>query len=235
MLAAIWSSQLPGHQVMFVFALVSVSLTAFYMFRLWFVAFTGEPRTESAGHTHESPLVMTVPLILLAIAAAIAGVLKIHVPWTSGGISEIIRFGHEEETTSALVIAGSFLFAMGGIGVAWAAYRTGHISSAAFNTHFPAVFQLLRNAWYFNRAWELFATRVVIAGSRVAAWFDRHVVNGMVDGVAWLSGWTSRRLRAAQTGQLQFYTLVIILGLIAGLVVIFGRGESLLSLVARRP
>jgi NADH-quinone oxidoreductase subunit L len=234
-LAAIWSSQLPGHQVMLALALVGVSLTAFYMFRLWFVTFTGEPRTESAAHAHESPLVMTVPLVLLAALAVIAGALKIHVPWTSAGITELIRFGHERETTSALVIAGSLLFAMGGIGVAWAAYRAEHISSAAFNARFPAVFRLLKNAWYFNRGWELFATRVVIAGSRLAAWFDRHVVNGMVDGVAWLSGWMSQRLRVVQTGQLQFYALILILGLVAGLLAIFGRSEPLLALVARWP
>jgi NADH-quinone oxidoreductase subunit L len=234
-LAAIWSSHLPGHQVMFVFALIGVTLTAFYMFRLWFVTFTGEPRTESAEHAHESPLVMTVPLLVLATAAVIAGALKLHVPWTSGGIAEVIRFGHEGETTSAYVIAGSFLFAMAGIGTAWAAYRAEHISPSAFNARFPAVYQLLKNAWYFNRAWELFALRVVIAGARIFAWFDRHVVNGMVDGVAWLAGWTAGRLRVAQTGQMQFYALVFILGLIAGLIVVFGRDQSLLGLLMRRP
>jgi len=134
----------------------------------------------------------------------------------------VVYYRHEPETTSALVIAGSFLCAVAGIGVAWAAYRTEHISSAAFNARFPWIFRLLKNGWYINRAWELFALRVVIAGSALAAWFDRRVVNGMVDGVAWLCGAASRRLRLTETGQVQFYALVIVLGLIAALVIILG-------------
>jgi NADH-quinone oxidoreductase subunit L len=178
---------------------------------------------------------MTAPLLLLALLAVVAGALKLHVPLTAGGIGEVVHFGQEAETTSALVIAASFLLAMAGIGVAWAAYRQKHISPVAFNARFPAVYHLLKNAWYLNRAWELFATRVVIAGSRLAAWFDRHIVNGMVDGVGWLSGWTANRLRTAQTGQMQFYALVFICALIAGLIVVFGRDQTLLALVMRRP
>jgi NADH-quinone oxidoreductase subunit L len=234
-LAAVWSSQVPGHQVMFVFALIGISLTAFYMFRLWFVTFTGRPRTEAAAHAHESPLVMTVPLLLLAVLAVVAGALKIRVPLTGAGIADVIHFGHESETTSALVVAASFLLAMAGIGVAWAAYRVERISPVTFNARFPGLYRLLKNAWYLNRAWELFATRVVIAGAGLAAWFDRHVVNGMVDGVGWLSGWTANRLRTAQTGQAQFYALVFICALIAGLIAVFGRDQTIMTLVVRRP
>jgi NADH-quinone oxidoreductase subunit L len=221
-LAATLSSHLPGHQVMFVFALAGVSLTAFYMFRLWFVAFTGKPRSEAAEHAHEAPFVMTGPLLALAFIAVIAGALRLHVPFTHGGIAEVISFRGERETASALMIAGSLLCAVAGIGVAWAAYRAEHISSAAFNARFPGVFRLLKNGWYLNHAWELFATRVVIAGSALAAWFDRHVVDGMVNGVAWLCGAGSRELRRLQTGQLQLYAFVIVVAIIAGLIAVLG-------------
>jgi len=56
-----------------------------------------------------------------------------------------------------------------------------------------------------------------------------------VDGVAWISGWIANRLRLAQTGQMQFYALVFVIALIAGLIVVFGRDQSLLTLVMRRP
>jgi len=234
-LTATWFSRLPGHSLFFLAALGGVVLTAFYMFRLWFVTFTGEPRTDEAAHAHESPLVMTLPLLAFALLAAVAGGLKARVPWTAVGFAELLHLEGQREVVSPVVIALSLLAAFAGIGLAWAAYRAGLVSSAAFNSRFPAVYQLLKNAWYFNRGWELFATRVVIAGSSLAAWFDRHIVNGMVDGVAWLSGWASRRLRVTQTGQLQFYALVLIAGLIAGLVVVFGREESLLSLLVGGP
>ena len=232
-LTAAWYSHLPGHQIIFVVALAGVVMTAFYMFRLWFLTFSGEPRSEQAEHAHESPWVMAVPLLILATLAVIAGGLKLHIPWTTGGIGEMIRFGDEKETVSVFIIGLSLVVSLLGIGVAWAAYRANLISPAAFNARFPGLHRLLKNAWYFNRAWELFATRVVLAGARMAAWFDRHVVNGMVDGVAWLAGWAGRRLRVAQTGQMQFYALVFIFALVAGLVVVFGRGQSLLSLVMR--
>ena len=234
-LAAVWSSRMPGHWAFFGLALGGVVLTAFYMFRLWFVAFTGEPRTEEAKAAHESPWVMTGPLVLFAAAAAAAGALKWRVPWTSGGFADVLGVHAGQETASTAVMALALVGALGGIAVAWAAYRANLVSSAAFNARVPAVRLLLRNAWYLNRAWELFATRVVIAGSAAAAWFDRHVVNGMVDGVAWMCGRASRRLRLAQTGQVQFYALVFIVGLIVGLVVVFGREESLLALLVGRP
>jgi NADH-quinone oxidoreductase subunit L len=232
-LTAVWFSHLPGHKIIFVVALAGVVLTAFYMFRLWFLTFSGEPRSEQAERAHESPWVMAVPLLILATLAVISGGLKLHIPWTTGGIGEMIRFGDEKEMVSVFIIGLSLVVSLIGIGVAWAAYRANLISPAAFNARFPGLHRLLKNAWYFNRAWELFATRVVLAGARMAAWFDRHVINGMVDGVAWLAGWAAGRLRVAQTGQVQFYALVLVLALVAGLVVVFGRNQSLLSLVVR--
>jgi len=234
-LSAVWFSHIPGHMIIFMVALTGVALTAFYMFRLWFLTFTGAPRTEHAAGAHESPPVMTLPLLILAALSAGSGWLKAHVPWTTGGMAEIVRFGDTQERASTLVVGLALAAAVAGIALAWAAYRAHLIAPAAFHARFPWIYRLLKNAWYLNRGWEIFATRVVIAGSSVAAWFDRHVVNGMVDGVAWLSGWTGRRLRTMQTGQAQFYALILILGLIAGLVVLFSRDQSLFHLVAHRP
>jgi NADH-quinone oxidoreductase subunit L len=118
-----------------------------------------------------------------------------------------------------------------GIALAWAAYRRNLVSPAAFNARLPQVYRLLKNAWYLNRAWELFAMQVVIAGSALFAWFDRTVVNGMVDGVAWLCGAGSRQLRRLQTGQVQLYAFFIVLGIIAGLVAILGGAAHGLTII----
>jgi len=229
-LSAAWFSDLPGHWVFFGLALATVFLTAFYMFRLWFVTFTGEPRSEEAGRGHESPWVMAGPLVVLAALAVVAGGLKYVVPGAGVGFGELLAGGRGEEHVSHVAVVLSILAALAGIGLAWGAYRAKLVSSAAFNRRFPAVHALLKNAWYFNRGWELFATRVVIAGSAIAAWFDRHVVNGMVDGVAWLSGWASRRLRLAETGQVQFYALVLVAAVVAGLLAVFVRDTSVIEL-----
>jgi len=234
-LSAAWFSNVPGHLVFFVVALATVFLTAFYMFRLWFVTFTGEPRSEEAHQAHESPWVMAGPLVVLAALAVVAGGIKYLVPGTGRGLGELLLRTPSEEHVSYLAMALSLIAALAGIALAWAAYRAKLVSPAAFNRRFSAVHALLKNAWYFNRGWELFATRVVIGGSALAAWFDRHVVNGMVDGVAWLSGWASRQLRVAQTGQMQFYALVFVAAIIAGLLALFVRDTSLVELFLVRP
>jgi NADH-quinone oxidoreductase subunit L len=222
-LAAAWFSQLPGHLLFFAFGLLSAFLTAFYVFRLWFLTFGGAPRSEQAHHAHESPWVMAGPLVILGTLAVIAGGwLKQSVPGTGHGFAALFHAGGHEEF-SVVVMALSVAAAVGGIGLAWAAYSKGTVSSAAFNQRFPAVYALLKNAWYLNRAWELFATQVVMTGALIAAWFDRHVVDGMVNGVAWLCGRAGQKLRLAQTGQMQFYAAVLVLGVLAGLVALVTR------------
>ena len=222
-LTAAWHSKLAGHQVFFLAALVSAFITAFYVFRLWFLTFGGEPRTAQARQAHESPWVMGGTLVILGALAAVAGVLKKSVPGTGQGLGELLSREGAPEPFSWLVMGLSVAAATGGIALAWAAYSRGLVSPAAFNRRFPGVYALLKNAWYFNHAWELFATRVVIAGSALAAWFDRHVVDGMVNGVAWLCGRVGQRLRALQTGQMQFYVAVLVLGVIASLLVLVTR------------
>lgn len=222
-LAAAWFSPLPGHQVFFALGLLSAFITAFYVFRLWFLTFGGAPRTEAAHHAHESPWVMAGPLVILGVLAVVAGGwLKQSVPGTGHGFAGLFAEG-EHEPFSALVMGLSILAALGGIALAWAAYSRNLVSSAAFNRRFPAVYALLKHAWYLNRAWELFATQVVIAGSALAAWFDRHVVDGMVNGVAWLCGQAGQRLRLAQTGQMQAYAAAVVIGVIAALLALVTR------------
>ncbi len=233
-LAAAWTSHLPGHALFFLLALVTVALTAFYMFRLWFLTFSGEPRSDHAAGAHESPANMTLPLMLLAFLAAVGGALKARIPLTPSGFAQLIHFGEGHEAGQPLVIVLSMAAAFSGIALAWAVYRANLVSPLVF--HRPAIaYRLLKNAWYLNRGWELFATRIVMAGSVLAAWFDRHIVNGAVDGVAWLCGTASQRLRSFQTGQVQLYALIFILALIAGLVAIFGAANSALGSLRPMP
>ena len=223
-LTAAWFSQTPGHLVFFAMGLLSAFITAFYVFRLWFLTFGGAPRTEQAHHAHESPWVMVGPLVILGTLAVIAGAwLKHSVPGTGHGFAGLFPAEGAGEEVSYLVMGLSIAAALGGIALAWAAYARQLVSPAAFNRRFPAVYALLKNAWYCNRAWEIFATQVVMAGAVLAAWFDRHVVDGMVNGVAWLCGRAGTRLRLLQTGQMQFYVAVLVLGVIASLLALVTR------------
>jgi len=225
-LTAAYTSHLPGHTLFFAVAVAAAFLTAFYIFRLWFLTFAGAPRSEAAHHAHESPGVMTLPLLVLGALAVIAGGLLITVPGTGHGFGQLFETAAGAEGPAYGVMILSTVAALAGIALAYAAYGAKVVSPAAFNARLPFVYALFKNAWYLDRAWVWFATRVVLAGSALAAWFDRHVVDGMVNGVAWLCAVIGLRLRRAETGQLQTYAFVFIAGAILALGFIWVRNYS---------
>ena len=91
-LVAAWTSHLPGpRRVLRASRCVAAFLTAFYIFRLWFLTFGGTPRSEAAHHAHESPAVMTLPLLALGLLAVVAGGLLIAVPGTGHGFGQLFE------------------------------------------------------------------------------------------------------------------------------------------------
>ena len=235
-LAATYFSPRPGHEIFFALALFSVFLTAFYIFRLWFVAFGGGPRSPAAEHAHESPWVMTGPLALLGVLALLAGaVLVWRVPFTGQGFAAFFPMPGAHEGAAPAVMATSLLAAAAGVGLAWAAYSAQLVSPAAFNRRFPAVYALLKNAWYFNRAWELLrrgwcwpalCSPPGATGTSSTAWSTASP--GSADGPP--------RLRLLQTGQLQFYAAVFLIGVLASLLVLLSRaGELFPAVIGRLP
>ena len=217
-LASVWlrGAENPLFYLLFAFGIISAFLTAFYMFRMWILCFAGSPRTQAAAHAHESPKTMTAPLIILAFLALVSGFwLKQSVPGRGVGFGEFVRFGVGHEGELPWLMALSMGVAVVGILVAYFAYYRAKISVFAFHQAFPWLRQGMKHKWWVDAAWEFFAGRIVIAGSGLAAWFDRHVPDGMVNGVAWLCGQAGLRLRRVQTGQVQLYALVLFVAVIA--------------------
>jgi NADH-quinone oxidoreductase subunit L len=218
-----------GSCPLFLAALAAVFLTAFYMFRLWFVVFTGKPRTQAAADSGESPAVMTGPLLLFAALAAFAGLLKWRFPFAGepfhrflgAGVS-LPAFGAaspgHHELPGLMIL--STLVALSGIATAWAAYRARLISPAAFRARLPWLAAALRSKYWIDDAYLWVMQRGVLAGSLLAAWFDRHVINGAVDGVSWLLGRAGAKLRRTESGQLQFYALVIFAGVLLAMLLL---------------
>ena len=130
-LVAAWSSRLPGHMVFFAVAVVAAFLTAFYVFRLWFLTFGGAPRSAAAEHAQESPAVMTLPLLALGVLAVIGGGMLLAVPGTGHGFAQL--FPGDPETSSLPIMLVSTAVALAGIALAYAAYAVKVVSPAAFN------------------------------------------------------------------------------------------------------
>ena len=140
--------------ILMTFALITVFLTAFYMFRLMFLGFHGDYRGHA--HPHEPPPVMTVPVLLLAVPAALSGVLNL-----TGGFSGL--FGRHESRSIADHLFGVFTepitwlsmaLAAAGIFLAYAIYLKGWLSAENISRRFGAFYELVRRKYFFDELYE---------------------------------------------------------------------------------
>ncbi len=182
-------------------------ITAFYMFRLYFNIFWGEERQYH--HTpHEAPYVMTVPLIILAIGAAISGIIPFNRLVTSDGKA------FESEIEWAIAIP-SVLIGLAGIGVAYILYGKKTSIPDRLAATFKYSYKWAYNKFYIDEIY-LFITKNIIFRyiSVPVAWFDRHIVDGTMNTIANVTQVVSFRIRGFQSGQIQKYAFVFISGAI---------------------
>ena len=188
-------------------------LTAFYMFRLYFSIFHGKERQYH--HTpHEAPATMTVPLIILAAASVFSGFL----PFSSLVTSDGVPFKSHIELAVAIP---SVLIGIAGIAVAWLMYKKETSLPDRFASTFKLTYRWAYNKFYIDELY-LFITKKIIFKriSAPVAWFDRHIVDGTMNGIAWVAQSVSYRIRGFQSGQIQKYAFVFVSGVIA-LVLVF--------------
>ncbi len=209
-----------GHTVLFVLLLAGAFMTAFYTFRLVFLAFFGASRMshEVAHHVHESPPVMTVPLIILAILTMVSG-LALGVE-TSGGTA-FARFlapvfPIEEGEHGLLVPALSVLAAVGGVMLAWMMYGRRPVRAEEIGEPKNALHALLLNKYYVD---EIYDALIVNPIYRLSEWcarvFDLGVIDGAVNGLGRsVTAW-ARGLRRIQTGFVMNYALTMLVGAVA--------------------
>jgi NADH-quinone oxidoreductase subunit L len=218
--------------------IVVATMTAFYMFRLMGLTFWGEFRgpREIWDRIHESPSVMTTPLILLAIPSAVLGMI-LGLPFGAGLISEwlgsvfheSVELLHHAESPYQLLgidgalIGASVAVAAIGIAVAWRLFGAElpgirlpprPQSVQALSARMPFLYRASLNKWWFD---ELYHLLFIVIGGRIASflwWFDRNVVDGSVNDLGGTTIGAGRRLQRVQTGRVQNYALGIALGLI---------------------
>ena len=196
------------NKILFAIEYLVAGLTAFYMFRLYFTVFHGNNRHYH--HTpHESPATMTVPLLILAFGSVFSG----FIPFAKFVTSDGLPF--ESHVDFAIAIP-SVLIGLAGITIAWIMYRK--------ETSIPdKVVSVLRHSykWAYNKFYidelYLFITKKIIFNriSTPVAWFDRHIVDGTMNGIAWVTQTVSNRIKGLQSGQLQKYGYVFVTSAIA--------------------
>jgi NADH-quinone oxidoreductase subunit L len=224
-LAAVWHAGDfdPVFLVLWLMGMATAFLTAFYMFRMWFMTFAGEPR--SAYHAHESPRIMTVPLMILAGLAVCSGfalfVGEGFEAFMAGSVHDLLH-GAEHGSLADLAVDIftdpltylTLALAVGGILLAWKVYYVPGFDRSVFAKGVNGKLQrALENRWYISKFYDDFAVRVVYGLSLVADAFDRHVIDGMVNGFAYLGGNTGGFIRRLQNGNVQRYTALIVVGI----------------------
>lgn len=210
-----------GNMALYVLGTLVAFMTAFYMFRLIFVAFFGP--NEAGEHAHESPAVMTTPLIILAVLAVVAGF--VGSPFMNYAFSHFVTYPgavHHEPNTMVMVV--SSLVAVAGIGLAWAIYQKQWIDHMVLREKFQSVYNVLYHKYYIDELYHWLGERFIDGTARLLFWFDIHVVNGLVNGIAALTGGAGKVLRYTETGQVQTYAAYMLVGavVIVGLVMIAG-------------
>lgn len=189
------------------------ALTAFYMFRLYYNIFWGKESTHE--HTpHEAPKSMTLPLVFLAAVTLFAGFIPFGKFVSSNGQEYIIHLDWTVAITSIVVACLS-------IALATFFYRKANPIPDRLATTFGGLHRAAYRRFYMDELY-LFITKRVIFNciSRPLAWFDRHVIDGALNGLAAMSQWVSYNIRGLQSGQVQQYAYVILLGTVFILILV---------------
>lgn len=197
----------PSHSILFLAVAGGAFLTSFYMFRLWFMTFAGEPRDHHvAEHVHESPPVMVWPLVALAVLAVVAG-------WTlpgGFGVANLLEqarpMGTAETTTGGFVFGSlvypaeheshvgaihatatttAFTTALAGVLLAAVMYLWNIVSPAIVAGMFKPIYAFLAGRWYVDELYHAIFVMPALGIAKLAAGFDRNVIDRLIDAVAW--------------------------------------------------
>ena len=196
-----------GHYGYFIVAEVVAFMTAFYMFRLIFRTFFGENRSDSK-HLHESPKVMTVPLMILSFFAIFAGF--IGAPFMHNGFASYIFYGEAHHPqANFFVIALSTVLALAGIFLAYLMYYKKSIDPAKIAKSSGPIYGILSNRFYIDEVYQWIFDVVVMGFSYVCKWVDTYIIDGALDCIATAVKWSGKTLRKTETGNLQTYAMVM--------------------------
>ena len=201
----LWLAASNDHWIIWFFAVCGAGLSAFYMFRQLFMTFYGTSRADhhTQEHLHESPQVMTLPLVILAIGAVFAGF--VGLPGVLGGSQfanwlEPVIHAHEEAHASGALewglMAVSVSVASLGVFLAYLMYRRESLSPAIFADLAGGLFyRLFDRKWYFDEIYQVVFVNGTLLIARFGSLFDQYIIDGIVNGaaaltrfVSWLNG-----------------------------------------------
>lgn len=207
--------------------LITALLTAYYMSRQTFLVFFGGERWDDDVHPHESPATMTLPLVLLAGAAAIGGIINLPLvgDWLvlEHFLEPVLAHPHHFTSTTSTKLGLAFVAVIAGLGGIAFAVRAWLQSRMSTDRLEPA---LLENVFYVDSSISKFVGGPGTKAFEAAAAADRRVVDGAVNGVARLVRMIGEAIRPLQSGYLRHYASGVAVGAIILVVWLALRGVS---------
>jgi NADH-quinone oxidoreductase subunit L len=202
-----------SNKMLFAIEYLVAGLTAFYMFRLYYNIFWGK-NTHYHHTPHEAPKVMTIPLMILAFGAIFAGFLPFHNWVTSDGQAL-------ESHIDWLVAIPSVLIGVAGILLATLFYKSESALPDRLAGTFKNLYKWAYHKFYVDEVYLFVTKRIIFQHiSAPIAWFDRHIVDGTMNGIAGVTQFVSYQIRGFQSGKLHQYGFVFVSGVVI-LVIIF--------------
>jgi NADH-quinone oxidoreductase subunit L len=191
-------------QAMFFVAAGGAAITAFYMFRMWYMTFAGEPRDHHRHeHAHESPPIMYVPLLVLSVFAIavvwpsmerspLVNLLAQATPASAhhgihGVVSHVaIPAEHDSHAEDIHLAANVYAFstALAGFLLATLIYGVQVLDPAEVRKNFAPIYTFLRNKWYFDEVYDVLFVRPTHVVAAIIVWIDRNVIDRIIDGLA---------------------------------------------------
>jgi NADH-quinone oxidoreductase subunit L len=227
---------LHANPVLFTLVIITVFMTAFYIFRVIFLTFGGEYRGgapdehgHAHAHAHESPPVMVAPMLVLAVLAIFSGFWNV-----TGGFNAFMGEGETHGFLPGLfgifshsaLPAIALLVALLGIFLAYAIYSAKWLSAEAIGRTFKPLYTLFSRKYFMDELYQDVIVKRVLIGGLFAGLqkIDTAAIDGAVNGVARLASSAGRAVRRTQTGQLQAYAMAVGVGIIAIVLVILFLG-----------
>ena len=241
----LWYSYANLGMVFWLIGLITALMTAFYMFRLYFMTFEGKEKFSAKGgsasggdhhklHPHESPKVMTVPLIVLAVLSAIGGFIGIPeifsgehgnlfhtwlAPVFKTAEIKLMNVGSHSHFEELLLMIISVVAAAGAIFYARYVYLKKPEVAEKISSKFKGIYNILLNKYFLDEAYEASVVNPIVKGSENILWqiADNKLIDGLINGLAKLIDKISGLIKKIQTGIAQSYALVMVLGILIAL------------------
>ena len=188
-----------GHPIGFAVLVATAGMTAFYIGRAFFAAMMGAK--DAGGHPHEPATAMTFPLVVLAVLALVAGAAAPFIPGLFAA-----SIAHESVSTEHAPLLVPLLgtaAALAGAALAWAGYQRRSFDPAAIRRAMGPLVTVLERRWYVDDVFEGGYRFAYLKLSAAVGWFDRYVVDGVVNAVTWATWIGAGRLTALQNGRVQ--------------------------------